>query len=315
MAFMIALLLVVGVAVFLEIKVTGTVAELDDAYREMRGGVLDGRDELGTYELAYLAGGPIRVVNTGLAALVSEGRLRLSRGGTLHRVAGAGRPRDKVERELLYTVERHGGQRSVAEVRREVSPGPEVEAVRRRLVEMGLLARDDGLTRVRRLLGDLLRWSRLAWGSAAVAALAIVPVAGRVSADAAFVLFGGAAVFTVQGVRWHRLHRRKRAAAEHLLTYAGRERLRAAQETYAGQGVVPALAFAPVAVFGLSAVDDAVVREELAKRQDGAAACGGVACGGGIDGGRVSGGDFGGDSGGGDGGGSAGCGGCGGGGG
>src|SRR5690606_10341788 len=192
MAFMIALLLVVGVAVFLEIKVTGTVAELDDAYREMRGGVLDGRDELGTYELAYLAGGPMRVVNTGLAALVSEGRLRLSRGATLHRVDGAGRPRDKGGRELRHTVGRHGGQRSVAEVRREVSPGPEVEAVRRRLVEMGLLAGDDGLTRVRRRLGDLLRWSRLAWGSAAVAAPAIVPVAGRVSAEAALALCGGA---------------------------------------------------------------------------------------------------------------------------
>lgn len=48
-----------------------------------------GPGELGHYELAYLAGGPRRVVNTAIALMARAGALRVSRGGTLHLVASA----------------------------------------------------------------------------------------------------------------------------------------------------------------------------------------------------------------------------------
>ncbi|MFG1947927.1 TIGR04222 domain-containing membrane protein [Nonomuraea sp. NPDC048826] len=326
MAFMIALFAVVAVAVCLHVSVVGTASLADDAYREMRGSVRRGRGELGTYELGYLAGGPLRVVNTGLAALVGQGRLRLSRGGTLHRVAGSDWPADEVERALLGAVERHGGRRGVPEVRREVSRGPEVEAVRRRLVDQGLLVGDDELSRARQLLRDLRRRVWLTLGAAAVAGLGVVPVAVWVSADAAFVLFGGMLFFVVTGVRGLRGYRRKTALMENLLTRAGSDRLLAARETYGERGGLPDLVYAPVAVYGLGVVGDAQLKAELARTEDGAAGCGGGVCGGGAGegAGAFGGGDFGsggdpgsaGGGGGGDGGGSGcgggGCGGCGG---
>jgi uncharacterized protein (TIGR04222 family) len=45
--------------------------------------------DLGHYEIAYLAGGPRRVANTAIALLTKSDGLRVSRGGTLHAVAGA----------------------------------------------------------------------------------------------------------------------------------------------------------------------------------------------------------------------------------
>ncbi|MFD2348873.1 TIGR04222 domain-containing membrane protein [Nonomuraea ferruginea] len=111
-----------------------------------------------------MAGGPLRVVNTGLAALLGTGRLRLSRGGVLHRVAGADPGEYDVERALLDAVDRHGGRLGVPEARREVSAGREVEAVRHRLQGMALLAGDDQLAQVRTLLRRLRRWSWVTMG-------------------------------------------------------------------------------------------------------------------------------------------------------
>ncbi|GAA4522776.1 hypothetical protein GCM10023096_50260 [Nonomuraea ferruginea] len=336
MAFMIALTLAVVVGALLGMSVSGIASQAEEAYRRMRGGARDRRGRgLGTYELAFLAGGPLRVVNTGLAALLGTGRLRLSRGGVLHRVAGADPGEYDVERALLDAVDRHGGRLGVPEARREVSAGREVEAVRHRLQGMALLAGDDQLAQVRTLLRRLRRWSWVTMGVAVASALAGVPVA-QLSGEVAFVLFGAAGVFVVMGARGVRLHRRKRAVMDNLLTYAGRERLLEARDAYAvregrleardayAEGGGRILAFAPVAVFGLEHLDDARVVAELKRVQDGSAGCGAGACGGGTGEDRTvfglgtdpagdGGGDFGsGGDGGGSGCGGGGCGGCGG---
>lgn len=61
------------------------------------------RDEdLGPYELAMLAGGPRRVVDTALAGLIATGAARRTETGTI--VPAASRPQDRLQRQVLTRI-------------------------------------------------------------------------------------------------------------------------------------------------------------------------------------------------------------------
>ncbi|MCX9190691.1 hypothetical protein C3Y87_04540 [Carbonactinospora thermoautotrophica] len=94
--------------------------------------------ELGVLESAFLAGGPRRVVDTVLVAMVWEGRLRASRNGTLSAVIYA--PRNPVE-AAVHAALGPGNLRQVAAVRAEVMRHPAVQGIGDRLAALGLLHR------------------------------------------------------------------------------------------------------------------------------------------------------------------------------
>jgi hypothetical protein len=102
---------------------------------------------LDVYDIAYLAGGPDRVVDTALVALVETGRIRVQPPGQLA-VAESGR-RHPVEAAVLDAVGTRG-HRSVDVIRWRLGDDDRVLAVGRRLVAAGLLSR---WARVRRRNG------------------------------------------------------------------------------------------------------------------------------------------------------------------
>jgi hypothetical protein len=94
--------------------------------------------QLDVYEIAYLAGGPERVVDTALVALVEVGRIRVQPPGQLA-VAELAR-RHPVEGAVLDAVGTRG-HRSVDVVRWRLADDDRVLALGRRLVAEGLLSR------------------------------------------------------------------------------------------------------------------------------------------------------------------------------
>ncbi|MGK5115145.1 TIGR04222 domain-containing membrane protein [Geodermatophilus sp. CPCC 205506] len=126
--------------------------------------------ELDLYEVAYLSGGPARVVDTALVALVLAGRVRAPSPGLLAAV----RPtrRHPVEAAVLDAVGTHG-HRSVDTIQWRATGDDRLTAVGARLTEAGLLRR----AAVARLLHP-------------AAAAAPTPAGRRVLAEAAGVLAG-----------------------------------------------------------------------------------------------------------------------------
>jgi hypothetical protein len=94
--------------------------------------------QLDVYDIAYLAGGPERVVDTALVALVEAGRIRAQPPGRLA-VADLTR-RHPVEAAVLDAVGTRG-HRSVDVVRWRLADDDRVLAIGRRLVAAGLLSR------------------------------------------------------------------------------------------------------------------------------------------------------------------------------
>ncbi|MES4901737.1 MULTISPECIES: TIGR04222 domain-containing membrane protein [unclassified Streptomyces] len=93
---------------------------------------------LNIYDIAYLAGGPRRVVQTALIALRERGAVRLA--GSRVRALRAGKPADHpVERALIELC--HPIGRRAESVATKVLTGPEVKAIGRRLASWGLLSR------------------------------------------------------------------------------------------------------------------------------------------------------------------------------
>ncbi len=101
-------------------------------------------DQLSVHELAYLAGGPRRVVETAVARLLDLGKLRASRHGTVRVVARA-TATDSVDREVLTHAERY---RAIGPLVDRVGRGDAVRGVRTSLTVKGLLV-DGGAARAR----------------------------------------------------------------------------------------------------------------------------------------------------------------------
>jgi hypothetical protein len=94
--------------------------------------------QLDVYEIAYLAGGPDRLVDTAVVALVEAGRIRVQPPGRLA-VADPTR-RHPVEAAVLDAVGTRG-HRSVDVVRWRLADDDRVRAIGRRLITAGLLSR------------------------------------------------------------------------------------------------------------------------------------------------------------------------------
>jgi hypothetical protein len=95
-----------------------------------------GRDRLDVYEIAGLAGGPIRIVDTALVALVESERVRVASPGCLVTVSLA--RRHPVEAAVLDAVG-PTGQRSVETIRWRLAADDRILDVLRRLRDAGLL--------------------------------------------------------------------------------------------------------------------------------------------------------------------------------
>jgi uncharacterized membrane protein YgcG len=92
---------------------------------------------LDVYQVAYLAGGADRAVETALVALTETGRVRVQRSGALTVVQS--RPQHEVEAAVLEAIG-PGAGRSTASVRWRARQDPRVMALPRRLRLDGLLA-------------------------------------------------------------------------------------------------------------------------------------------------------------------------------
>lgn len=97
-----------------------------------------GPGELDVYELAYLAGGLPRLVDTAVVGMVETGRVRVHAPGQLS-VSEPTR-RHPVEAAVLDAIGTHG-HRSVDTVRWRLAGDERIAAVRTRLVDEGLLRR------------------------------------------------------------------------------------------------------------------------------------------------------------------------------
>jgi len=92
---------------------------------------------LDLYETAYLAGGPDRVVDTAVVALVETGRVRVQRSGELSVVDD--RPRHEVEAAVLAAVGPRGWRR-IDMVRWKAGQDERLSALAERLHRYGLVS-------------------------------------------------------------------------------------------------------------------------------------------------------------------------------
>ena len=97
---------------------------------------VDADHPLTIHEIAYLSGGPARVVDASVVALIDAERIRVSRGGTLTHLGGSGE--DPVQQAVLRSFGKRGTVRLSA-VAGEAHKAPEVAAVAARLHAAGLL--------------------------------------------------------------------------------------------------------------------------------------------------------------------------------
>jgi hypothetical protein len=93
---------------------------------------------LDVYQVAYLAGGPDRVVDTALVALLRDGRVRAGAPGEL--VVGRNEQRHPVEAAVLDALGQ-GHARSVSTVRWRVGSDVRLDQIRDELVERHLVGR------------------------------------------------------------------------------------------------------------------------------------------------------------------------------
>ncbi|WP_439674375.1 TIGR04222 domain-containing membrane protein [Embleya sp. MST-111070] len=91
---------------------------------------------LGPYDAAYLAGGPMRVADTALASLITEGYVHVQRVGRVTAATGS-RPPEPVAAAMLDVVRTTRGTRLA--LLRGWSRTPMREQIERSLVERGLL--------------------------------------------------------------------------------------------------------------------------------------------------------------------------------
>ncbi|MGC5014616.1 TIGR04222 domain-containing membrane protein [Streptosporangium sp. DT93] len=295
-----SLLFVVAVAIALVVILTASALRREQRrVRSVMAG--NGAGPPTPYELAYLSGGPRRVVNTALGLLAKAGPIRVSRGGLVSLVAGAPPSPDPIEHAVMEALHLRGGTAPLGDLRRAVSEGKGMESLRYRLLGLGLLVPDSALDHARILL------KRLLIASVAAAVFTVGCLVAGPGQSIPAVLIGLLA--TIGGLS---SHARQKRALRDTLSRSGRDVLTTAYRTHV-RGTRPVtgdLAFAigvPVALYGLGELNEPGLQEELQRPDPGGATsgCATGACGGGSgsgDGSFGGGGDFGsggwGDSGG-----------------
>ncbi|NAS26712.1 TIGR04222 domain-containing membrane protein [Herbidospora sp. NEAU-GS84] len=283
-------------------------------HRRVKAGGYHPGAPLDPYSLAFLAGGPRRVVNTAVAVLVSQGRVRISRDGTVTAVRGiAGAPAERIEQEVLDLAAGTNG-RSLADIRRTATVGPAVTGIDYGLRGQGLVVADSALSSARRAT------TKFRWLAALAGLFVPISIITLAAGLYDFVVWNVLAL-VLSLVTWISTRVMKANYAREnrsVLTEAGHAALRAAQ---ARHPKTRELAYAhnggndsTLALYGMAFY----VGPGHAELQN-AGGCGAGACGGpsGADSGWGSGSDFGGgdfgggggDSGGGDSGGGSSCGG------
>ncbi|MEV7908095.1 TIGR04222 domain-containing membrane protein, partial [Streptomyces anulatus] len=282
-----------GVGVVLAVAVWVTAVALRAEHRRVSSAGTGGTAPLGPYELAYLSGGPLRVVNTAIGVLARTGALRVARGGQISLVTGARPPAEAIEHAVLDALGSRGGSCSATELRRTVAEGLVMDGLRYRLLGMGLLVPEDALTEARRLLNRLL----------ALTLISVVFEAGAIFSVASLGYLGmlatlaGSLASLIGLFTYFRMRRTLRG----VVSGAGHAALVSARGVHVrgARSMTPDLALAvafPVALYGLGELGDPVLEEELNRHAQTATAgssCASGACGGGSSDSSSGGGDFG----------------------
>ncbi|WP_182899908.1 TIGR04222 domain-containing membrane protein [Microbispora sp. H10830] len=222
------LVLVVAAAIIAALVVTTALAVGRERRRATSVPAASGLD-LDAYELAFLAGGPARAVNTALASLAVREYVRVARGGRVTAVADApATSADPVEQAVLDLATRPGGA-SAAEIRRRAGDGSAMAALKGRLIAQGYLLPDGSLEGARRLNARLRGLAVLAFAAAAVTFVLIV-FTGTVASDtASWAAFAIAAISDgyalIASVTYA-------ASLRDPLSHAGEEALRQARERH-----------------------------------------------------------------------------------
>ncbi|GII52969.1 hypothetical protein Pth03_13580 [Planotetraspora thailandica] len=233
----------------------------------------EGADRLGRYHLAYLAGGPRRVVNAAISELVAREFVRVSRGGRVSRVSGSGAPGleppdleavdlEAVEQAVLDRAGTPGGE-GAAEIRHAVGQSSEMAEIKLRLIAGGALAPDGALSRPRRLNTQLASYAVTAFSVMVVTLLVAfadlvpwsVPTVAVVAVAGATGLFGFA------------VYLRNTRVLSSPVTPAGRAALRKAmaRTPRAPRAIAASGAYAgfAVALYGLGSMSDQAVAAEI----------------------------------------------------
>ncbi|YCK37912.1 TIGR04222 domain-containing membrane protein [Actinomadura sp. ATCC 39365] len=244
-------------AVLLGAVTVGTVLAAEVAHVRARlrlGGLRD--VDLGHYELAYLAGGPVRVADTALGLLAREGEIRVSRGGKIHRVSTAVTAGYPVEERLVAILAERRSP-PVVLVKRRLAESAEVAGIRGRLADLGLLV-DSRSVPGFRVCRDVLKLIPTVAVVAAGADVVYMIVAQSPPLSVAALFGFGGSWLAARKIR--SLYVRNRPVR---LGRAGRHQLEKARRAHpygAGTDAVP------LALYGLSHLGDPHLSAELSKR-------------------------------------------------
>ena len=148
-----------------------------------------GPQHLDVYDMAFLAGGLPRVVDTALVDLVGTGRIRVHSPGQL--VVADPRRRHPAEAAVLDAVGAHG-HRSVDTIRRRARDDDRLHALGQRLVDAGLLHRLP-TPRAHRPGGRAVARTRQGTGALTIAAAARLADPAHDPTDALLVALRGPA--------------------------------------------------------------------------------------------------------------------------
>lgn len=211
--------------------------------------------DLDPYQVAYLAGGPRRVLDTVLGAMLAADAVRVPRPGRLSRAAAPPAPAHPLERAALAALPGRRS-RSVYKVRSRVAAGPAMRELRQHLAARGLYEPEARVTPP--------LWVVLAAAISAPAILlgvaVLLPLPG-VGADQVAQAFGLTVVAGFLGIGFHPRSREHPAGP----TRAGDDVLEAVRAERARLLPAQKAATAPVgvALYGLPALPDPAVAEAL----------------------------------------------------
>ncbi|MEU5864573.1 MULTISPECIES: TIGR04222 domain-containing membrane protein [unclassified Nonomuraea] len=246
-------------AVLLGAVTVGTVLAAEVAHVRARlrlGGLRD--VDLGHYELAYLAGGPVRVADTAIGLLAREGEVRVSRGGKLHRVSTAVTAGYPVEERLVAILAERRSP-PVVQVKRRLAESAEVAGIRGRLADLGLLV-DSRSVPGFRVCRDVLKLIPTVAVVAAGADVVYMIVAQSPPLSVAALFGFGGSWLVARKIQ--SLYVRNRPVR---LGRAGRHQLEKARRAHPYEAGTDAVAV-PLALYGLSHLGDPHLSAELGKR-------------------------------------------------
>ncbi|WP_246555831.1 TIGR04222 domain-containing membrane protein [Nonomuraea jabiensis] len=234
--------------------------------------------ELGPYELAYLDGGMRNAVDTVIAELARTGRIRVSRGGRVHRVRPASTPSDPLEKQVLRFVNSRYGT-AMVDVK-HVTSVTVMDAIGHRLVEMGMIYRVDAFDRAHRWF-DIL--SVLFWtGFMGILVMLFTMLAMNLPWELPMLAVGIIVItLTIARIALWRYGRRLGVTC----TPAGQETLNAARRN-TPRGAAGGTA--AIALYGLGQLNNPELEAEISGRRNkrtGSYGSGGGGCGGGSVGG------------------------------